>query len=95
MLTACSVIWAGGATFAGTFRYMWKNEGVLSFWKGNGANVMKIAPESAFKFYANEIFKEQIAQDPRSVQPHERLLYVCDVCCKCVCPSVGERVLFS
>eukprot|EP00041_Stephanoeca_diplocostata_P023618 m.583266 g.583266 ORF g.583266 m.583266 type:complete len:410 (-) comp22338_c0_seq41:1368-2597(-) len=65
---------ARGATFAGTFRYMWKNEGVLSFWKGNGANVMKIAPESAFKFYANEIFKEQIAQDPRSVQPHERLL---------------------
>lgn len=54
---------------------MWKNEGILSFWKGNGANVMKIAPESAIKFYANEIFKEHIAEDPRSVQPHERLLY--------------------
>ena len=48
--------------------------GIKGFWKGNGTNVIKIMPESAVKFYANDFFKSLIIKDQDNVQPHERLL---------------------
>ncbi|GMJ00146.1 ATP/phosphate carrier 2 [Hibiscus trionum] len=37
-----------------------KEDGVLGFFRGNGLNVVKVAPESAIKFYAYEMLKNVI-----------------------------------
>ncbi len=39
---------------------MWKNEGFVGFFKGNGVNIVKIAPFSAFEFYFYELFKKHL-----------------------------------
>ena len=63
-----------GATVGSTFRSIMNEGGAAAFWRGNGANVVKIMPESAFKFYFNECFKAWIVHDPNSVRVHERLI---------------------
>lgn len=39
---------------------MWVKEGMYGFMKGNGVNVVRIAPFSAFEFYFYEIYKSFI-----------------------------------
>ncbi|CAD5228042.1 unnamed protein product [Bursaphelenchus okinawaensis] len=44
----------------GAIKYLHSEGGVKSFWRGNGINVVKIAPESACKFMAYEQMKRVI-----------------------------------
>ncbi|KAD2806125.1 hypothetical protein E3N88_39502 [Mikania micrantha] len=44
---------------------IWKEGGVLSFFRGNGLNVVKVAPESAIKFYTYELLKNFIGRDEK------------------------------
>ena len=39
---------------------MWRNEGFYGFFKGNGVNVVRIAPFSAFEFFFYEFYKTMI-----------------------------------
>eukprot|EP00013_Stygamoeba_regulata_P000304 CAMPEP_0177638088 /NCGR_PEP_ID=MMETSP0447-20121125/5306_1 /TAXON_ID=0 /ORGANISM="Stygamoeba regulata, Strain BSH-02190019" /LENGTH=438 /DNA_ID=CAMNT_0019140035 /DNA_START=24 /DNA_END=1340 /DNA_ORIENTATION=+ len=55
------------------FRYMYKTGGWRGFFRGNGANVVKIAPESATKFLVYETLKQSVCHDPKDISMLERL----------------------
>ena len=43
-----------------SFVHMWRYEGLYGFFKGNGVNVLRIAPFSAFEFYFYELYKHKL-----------------------------------
>ncbi|XP_019640781.1 PREDICTED: calcium-binding mitochondrial carrier protein SCaMC-1-B-like isoform X1 [Branchiostoma belcheri] len=56
----------------GSFQQMLKEGGVKGLWRGNGMNVLKIAPESAIKFMAYERLKKLFTREGQSLGVVER-----------------------
>lgn len=59
---------------AGGFVQMIREGGVRSLWRGNGINVIKIAPESAIKFMAYEQIKRLIGSNQETLGITERFV---------------------
>ena len=51
----------GRASIKPAIMRIWQQDGFLGFFRGNGLNVVKVAPESAIKFYAYEMLKKVIS----------------------------------
>ena len=40
---------------------IYREEGLLAFWKGNGTNVIRVAPYAAAQLSSNDFYKRQLA----------------------------------
>jgi len=61
-------------TIRSGLRKMSAEGSIKAFFKGNGANVLKIAPETAIKLTMNDIYKRLIATDPDEITPSQRMM---------------------
>jgi Ca2+-binding EF-hand superfamily protein len=53
-------------------RAIYAEGGYAAFWRGNGTNVIKIAPETALRFFAFDLAKRKLASNPDNVSAMER-----------------------
>jgi solute carrier family 25 (mitochondrial phosphate transporter), member 23/24/25/41 len=56
-----------------SFRFMWQREGFKGFLKGNGVNVVRIAPFSAFEMFFYDFYKQHLFGG-QSATPMTKLL---------------------
>lgn len=63
-----------GMSIRDGMRKMAAEGSVKAYFKGNGANVIKIAPETAMKLTLNDAFKKLLCKSPDEITPTERMM---------------------
>ena len=56
------------------FAKIYREEGILSFWKGNGVNVIRVAPYAAAQLTSNDFYKSKLQDADGKLGVKERLL---------------------
>ena len=72
-----------------TMKLLLKEGGVTGLWRGNGINVLKIAPESAIKFGAYDILKKLVrGSTERELQLYERFI------CGSLAGGISQTIIY-
>ena len=53
---------------------MWRKEGLYGMMKGNGVNIVRIAPFSAFEFFFYELYKNMLFSGDATTSPMAKLV---------------------
>lgn len=61
-------------TMTAGIRKMAAEGSLRAFFKGNGTNVVKIAPETAMRLTFNDVIKHMVVADPDEITPWQRML---------------------
>ena len=70
-------------------QYLLKEGGVRGLWRGNGINVLKIAPESAIKFGAYDTLKRMVRGNAdRELKIYERFV------CGSLAGGISQTVIY-
>lgn len=56
------------------FAKIYREEGILAFWKGNGVNVIRVAPYAAAQLSSNDFYKSMLAGESGKLGLKERLV---------------------
>ena len=75
------------------FKFMYTNEGWRGFFKGNGVNIVKIAPFSAFEFFFYELFKHTLFPNAAGNDPWSKLL--CGGLTGCISQTLVRMIIYS
>ena len=72
-----------------TMKLLLKEGGVNGLWRGNGINVLKIAPESAIKFGAYDMLKKMVrGNTDRELQLYERFI------CGSLAGGISQTIIY-